>query len=110
MKRRISALLFSQLLVDRAGSSSYKASPRGRDERGDGIVSPENNLRSVSSGSERGDPLASHALDALLEKKRDLASRVVGTGEGWITEMDDVSLRELVSLSKNATVVAEGDA
>ena len=46
-------------------------------------------------------------VDALLEKKRDLASRVVGSGEGWITEMDDASLRELVALSKDATVVAD---
>lgn len=48
-------------------------------------------------------------VDALLEKKRDLASRVVGSGEGWITELDDASLRDLVSLSKDATVVADED-
>jgi hypothetical protein len=46
-------------------------------------------------------------VDALLEKKRDLASRVVGSGEGWITELDDASLRDLVALSKDATAIAD---
>jgi hypothetical protein len=34
----------------------------------------------------------------LLEKKRDLAEAVVGSGEGWITEMSDDDLADLVSL------------
>lgn len=34
----------------------------------------------------------------LLEKKRDLADAVVGSGEGWITELSDSELAELVSL------------
>ena len=46
-------------------------------------------------------------VDALLEKKRDLATRVVGSGEGWITELDDASLRDLVALSKDATAIAD---
>ncbi|MDB5215083.1 MAG: SNF2-related protein, partial [Myxococcaceae bacterium] len=44
----------------------------------------------------------------LLGKKRDLASKVVGSGERWITELGDAELRELVALSKDA-VVSEGD-
>jgi SNF2 family DNA or RNA helicase len=34
----------------------------------------------------------------LLEKKRDLAEAVVGSGEGWITELSNDELAELVSL------------
>jgi SNF2 family DNA or RNA helicase len=34
----------------------------------------------------------------LLEKKRDLAEAVVGSGEGWITELSNDELTELVSL------------
>ncbi len=49
-------------------------------------------------------------VDALLEKKRDLASRVVGAGEGWITEMDDAALRDLVSLSRGAAAIADEEA
>ena len=36
-------------------------------------------------------------IDAMLESKRDLADRVVGTGEGWLTELDDDALRRLVA-------------
>jgi len=36
---------------------------------------------------------------ALLERKRALADAVVGTGETWITELDDDALHDLVSLS-----------
>jgi superfamily II DNA or RNA helicase len=35
----------------------------------------------------------------LLDRKRALADAVVGTGETWITELDDDELRELVALS-----------
>jgi SNF2 family DNA or RNA helicase len=44
----------------------------------------------------------------LLGKKRELASKVVGAGERWITELGDSELRELVALSKDA-VVSDGD-
>ena len=40
-------------------------------------------------------------VDQLLEKKRDLAARIVGSGEAWITEMNDAELRELFSLSSD---------
>ncbi|MGA9524032.1 MAG: DEAD/DEAH box helicase [Myxococcaceae bacterium] len=43
-------------------------------------------------------------VDRLLEQKRDLASKVVGTGEQWITEMDNSELRDLFALSKDAVV------
>jgi len=46
-------------------------------------------------------------VDALLKTKRDLASRIVGQGEQWITELDNVALRELFALSANAVI--DGD-
>jgi hypothetical protein len=43
-------------------------------------------------------------IDVLLEKKRDLAARVVGSGEAWITELGEGELRELFTLSAAAAV------
>ena len=37
-------------------------------------------------------------IAALLEKKRELADAVVGSGEGWIADLSDNELTELVSL------------
>ncbi len=37
-------------------------------------------------------------IAALLEKKRELAEAVIGAGEGWIAELSDAALAELVSL------------
>jgi superfamily II DNA or RNA helicase len=49
-------------------------------------------------------------VDHMLEQKRDLASKIVGSGEQWITELDDAGLRELFSLSEDAIVGAnDGD-
>jgi SNF2 family DNA or RNA helicase len=38
-------------------------------------------------------------IATLLERKRELADAVVGSGEGWISELDDAELAELVTLS-----------
>jgi SNF2 family DNA or RNA helicase len=46
-------------------------------------------------------------IDRLLDQKRDLASKVVGAGEQWLTELDGRELRDLFSLSEGA--VADGD-
>jgi superfamily II DNA or RNA helicase len=46
-------------------------------------------------------------IDRLLDQKRDLASKVVGAGEQWITELDGRELRDLFSLSEGA--VTDGD-
>lgn len=46
-------------------------------------------------------------IDAMLESKRDLADRVVGTGEGWLTELDDEALRRLVALDSDVDVMGE---
>lgn len=43
-------------------------------------------------------------IAALLESKRALAERVVGTGETWLTELSDAELRDLVALSADAVV------
>jgi SNF2 family DNA or RNA helicase len=43
-------------------------------------------------------------IDQLLERKRDLASRIVGAGEQWITELDNAELRDLFALSADAVV------
>jgi hypothetical protein len=37
-------------------------------------------------------------IAALLEKKRELADAVIGSGEGWIAELSDTELADLVSL------------
>jgi len=41
-------------------------------------------------------------IDTLINRKKDLADRIVGTGEAWITELDTAQLRELVTLSTEA--------
>jgi SNF2 family DNA or RNA helicase len=46
-------------------------------------------------------------IDRMLERKRDLASRIVGQGEQWITELDDGALRELFSLAPGAAQAGE---
>jgi non-specific serine/threonine protein kinase len=41
-------------------------------------------------------------IDAMIEAKRALAERIVGTGEGWLTELSTDQLREVVALSSDA--------
>jgi SNF2 family DNA or RNA helicase len=41
-------------------------------------------------------------IDAMIEGKRALAQRIVGAGEGWITELSTDQLREVVALSADA--------
>lgn len=41
-------------------------------------------------------------IDAMIEAKRALAERVVGSGEGWITEMSNDALRQVLALSSEA--------
>jgi non-specific serine/threonine protein kinase len=45
-------------------------------------------------------------IDAMIDHKRALAERIVGTGERWITELSTDALREILSLTADA--VAEG--
>ncbi len=41
-------------------------------------------------------------IDQMIERKRDLADRVIGTGEGWLTELSSEQLREVLVLSADA--------
>ena len=41
-------------------------------------------------------------IDEMIERKRALAERVVGTGEDWLTELSTDELRELVALAADA--------
>jgi len=45
-------------------------------------------------------------IDRMIEDKKDLAQRIVGTGEAWLTELDTAQLRELVALSSDAVADA----
>jgi SNF2 family DNA or RNA helicase len=46
-------------------------------------------------------------IDRLLEQKRDLASKVVGGGEQWITELGVSELEDLFALSEGAVVAGD---
>jgi hypothetical protein len=45
----------------------------------------------------------------LIARKRELAAKVVGTGETWITELGNRELRELFALSTNAIAGDDDD-
>jgi len=47
-------------------------------------------------------------VDQLLEQKRELAARVVGAGEQWITELGNRELRALFALSSDAIIGDDG--
>ncbi len=38
----------------------------------------------------------------MIEQKKDLAERIVGTGEAWLTELSTAELRDLVALGGDA--------
>jgi SNF2 family DNA or RNA helicase len=44
-------------------------------------------------------------IDAMIESKKEVASQIVGTGEGWLTELSTSQLKELFALG--ATAVAD---
>jgi SNF2 family DNA or RNA helicase len=41
-------------------------------------------------------------IDELIERKKGIAEKVIGTGEGWLTEFSTAELRDLFSLRKEA--------
>ena len=45
-------------------------------------------------------------IDQLIASKRDLAERVVGAGEGWLTELSTDDLADVLRLSAEASVGA----
>jgi len=42
-------------------------------------------------------------IDGMLERKRHLAEKIVGSGESWLTELSTDALRNLFELSRDAT-------
>ncbi len=45
-------------------------------------------------------------IDRMIEEKRALAHEVVGSGEGWLTELSTTALRDVVALSASALAEA----
>jgi len=41
-------------------------------------------------------------IDEMIERKKDVAGRVVGTGEGWLTELSNADLKDLFALREEA--------
>ncbi|HEY7156291.1 MAG TPA: DEAD/DEAH box helicase [Gemmataceae bacterium] len=41
-------------------------------------------------------------IDDMIERKRDVAARVVGAGEGWLTELSNEQLKDLFALREDA--------
>ena len=41
-------------------------------------------------------------IDAMIEEKKSLAERIVGTGEGWLTELSSADLRAVLQLAPEA--------
>jgi SNF2 family DNA or RNA helicase len=41
-------------------------------------------------------------IDEMIERKKDVAEKVVGTGEGWITQLSNKDLKDLWKLRKEA--------
>ena len=41
-------------------------------------------------------------IDDIIERKKEIAGSVVGTGEGWLTEMSNDELRKVLALSREA--------
>jgi SNF2 family DNA or RNA helicase len=41
-------------------------------------------------------------IDAMIEEKKALADQIIGTGEGWLTELSVADLRSVLSLSADA--------
>lgn len=44
-------------------------------------------------------------IDAMIESKKEVAKSVVGTGEGWLTELSNDDLRDVLALSSEAAGV-----
>jgi SNF2 family DNA or RNA helicase len=41
-------------------------------------------------------------IDDMIERKKEVAEKVVGAGEGWLTELSTAELKELFALRKEA--------
>ncbi|MEE2973403.1 MAG: DEAD/DEAH box helicase, partial [Planctomycetota bacterium] len=47
-------------------------------------------------------------IDQMIEQKTDLARRIIGTGESWLTELDSDRLREVLTLRENSLDEEDG--
>ncbi len=45
-------------------------------------------------------------IDAMIESKQALAEAIIGTGEDWLTEMDDDAFQELIALNRQTIMEA----
>jgi hypothetical protein len=43
-------------------------------------------------------------IDQVIDEKKDLADKIVGTGEGWLTELSVADLRDVIALAADAVV------
>jgi SNF2 family DNA or RNA helicase len=41
-------------------------------------------------------------IDEMIERKKEVAEQVVGTGEAWLTELSTADLKELLALRREA--------
>ena len=41
-------------------------------------------------------------IDGMIERKKEVAEKVIGAGEGWLTALSNDDLREVLALSKEA--------
>jgi len=41
-------------------------------------------------------------IDEMIQRKQEVAENVVGTGEGWLTELSTAALKELMALRREA--------
>ena len=41
-------------------------------------------------------------IDEMIERKKEIAAKVIGTGEGWLTELSTAELKDLFALRKEA--------
>ena len=41
-------------------------------------------------------------IDSMIEEKKALADRIVGTGESWLTELSVADLRDVIALAPEA--------
>ena len=44
----------------------------------------------------------------MIEQKTDLARRIIGTGESWLTELDSDRLRDVLTLRENSLDEEDG--
>ena len=42
------------------------------------------------------------SIDEMIERKKKLADRIVGTGEAWLTELSNEEIRKLLALRPDA--------